>query len=207
MKRQDSRMGAFRAAAGLALALLATACQPAQEGATLPTSPPVVTAPAPAEVQQPDPSRASGRAAPPMLQPVALGSFESGSAIADSVTGNVEIEGAVIRGENGAEFVTERVAIVRGGDEYRPGERYADALMIGAEHPVELRRVVAEKSPTISPGNAFCREFRTGFLAIARITGGEEDVVKVMGLRGSDMPAPSAEDIAVCTSTQYFARR
>lgn len=210
MKQPPRRMRAAQIACAFSVLALAAGCQPAPEtvtGATVRTAPVVVQAPPPADVPEADPTRATERAAPPMLHPVALGTFESGNPIAESVTGNVTIEGALIRGENGAEFVTERVAIVRGGDEYRPGERYADALMIGAEHPVELRRVVSEKSPTLSPGSAFCRDFKTGYLAIAKISEDDNDVVRVMGLRGSEMPAPSAEDIAVCTSSQYFARR
>lgn len=210
MKQTPRGAGAALTVCALSMLALATGCQPAPDstsGATTGASPVVVQAPPPAEVQEADPSRATDRAAPPMLHPVALGTFESGNPIAESVTGNVTIEGDVIRGENGAEFVTERIAIVRGGDEYRPGERYADALMVGAEHPVELRRVVSEKSPTLSPGSAFCRNFKTGYLAIAKISEDDGDVVRVMGLRGNEVPAPSAQDIAVCTSSQYFARR
>lgn len=169
---------------------------------------PVSSAPAPADVPNHDPSvRPGNRASPPMLHPVALGLFETGNPVAESVTGRIRIEGDTIRGENGAEFVTERIAILRGGDEFLPGQRYADALMIGAEHPVELRRVVAETWPTRMPGNAFCRDTKTGYLAITKVAEGENDVVRVMGLRGSDMPAPSAQDVVVCASSSYYARR
>lgn len=209
-KRAPWRARAVLTALGLSSVAIATGCQPAPDaapGEVARTSPVVVEATPPPEVPQADPGRVTQRAAPPTLHPVALGTFESGNPVAESVTGNVTIEGGLIRGENGAEFVTERIAIVRGGDEYLPGRRYADALMIGAEHPVELRRVVSEQSPTRSPGSALCRNFKTGYLAIAKISEDDNDVIRVMGLRGNEVPAPSAQDIAVCTSSQYFARR
>ncbi|TKS53753.1 hypothetical protein E4582_02510 [Luteimonas yindakuii] len=173
------------------------------------TAPIVVTAaPPPADVPSHDPQlRPGSRAAPPMLHPVALGPFETGNPTAESITGSITIEGSRIVGENGAEFVTERIAILRGGDEFLPGQRYADAMMIGTEHPVELRRVVAETWPTRVPGNAICRDMKTGYLAITKVAEGEHDVVRVMGLRGQDMPAPSAQDVVVCASSSYYARR
>lgn len=187
------------------------ACQPAPDASqhTSTTAPVVVTpAPEPVDVPSHDPSqRPTNRAAPPMLHPVALGLFETANPVAESVTGRINIEGATIRGENGAEFVTERIAILRGGDEFLPGRRYADVLAIGTEHPVELRRVVAETWPTRMPGNAFCRDMKTGYLAIAKIAEGDHDVVRLMGLRGNDMPAPSAQDVVVCASSSYYARR
>lgn len=196
----------------LSAAAFLSACS--QTGADVPshtstTAPVLVTpAPAPADVPSHDPSqRPSNRAAPPMLHPVALGLFETGNPIAESVTGRLQIEGSRIVGENGAEFVTERIAILRGRDEFLPGKRYADALMIGGEHPVELRRVVSETWPTSAPGNAICRDMKTGYLAITKVAQGENDVVRVMGLRGHDMPAPSAQDVVVCASSSYYARR
>ncbi|MCD9030120.1 hypothetical protein LDO32_00010 [Luteimonas sp. Y-2-2-4F] len=206
-------MTAIRAATLLALSVsLLAACgkapeAPARQPAT--SAPPMVSsAPAPAGVPNHDPSERPGnRASPPMLHPVALGLFETGNPVAESVTGRIRIEGDTIHGENGAEFVTERIAILRGGDEFLPGQRYADALMIGAEHPVELRRVVAETWPTRTPGSAFCRDTQTGYLAITKVAEGENDVVRVMGLRGNDMPAPSAQDVVVCASSSYYARR
>ena len=98
-------------------------------------------------------------------------------------------------------------AEVRKGYERVIRPRFADAMMIGTEHPVELRRVVSETWPTRAPGNAICRDMKTGYLAITKIAEGDHDVVRLMGLRGQDMPAPSAADVTVCASSSYYARR
>src|SRR5690606_12104551 len=94
---------------------------------------------------EPDPGQApTERAAPPTLQPVAIGRFVPADRVAAAMTGVLDIGDARITGGNGAAFVTERMAIVRGGDEYSAGERYADMMSIDAGQPVELRRVLDE---------------------------------------------------------------
>lgn len=180
-----------------------------------PETPPVEAAPsgangepppAPPAVPSPDTSTATiERASSPSLNPVALGAFEPGNPVAEAVTGKLTIEDNKITGANGASFVTERVAIVRGGDEFSAGQRYADIMQVAAEQPVELRHVVEETPPTKIPDNAFCSTMKTGYLALASVMEDDTQVVKVIGLQGNDLPAATAQGTSLCASTFYIA--
>ncbi len=196
-------------AAMLATCLVA-ACDradpPAEASAPTP-APSTAPPPAPRALLEPDTSNATiERAAPPTLRAVASGAFEPGNPVAEAVTGRIEIEDTKITGANGASFVTERVAIVRGGDEFTAGQRYADVMMMDADQPVELRRVIDETPPTDVPGSAFCGRMKTGYLALASYTEGEHRLVKVIGLQGDAIPAPNATDTSLCASTFYLAK-
>ena len=176
--------------------------EPAQPAAT------AEAPPAPPAVPGPDASAATiERAAPPTLRAVALGKFEPGNPVAEAVTGAIDIEDTKITGANGASFLTERVAIVRGGDEFTAGQRYADIMMMDAEQPVELRRVVEETRPTAQPDNGFCNRMKTGYLALASYDEGGDTLVKVIGLQGDGLPAATAQDTTLCASTFYLAKR
>lgn len=177
--------------------------------ATAAPSPAQTTAPpAPRALLEPDTSNATiERAAPPTLRAVASGAFDAGNPVAEAATGRIEIEDTRITGANGATFVTERVAIVRGGDEFTAGQRYADVMMMDADQPVELRRVIDESPPTAAPGNAFCGRMKTGYLALASYTEGDYVLVKIIGLQGDAIPAPNATDTSLCASTFYLAER
>ncbi|HST44985.1 MAG TPA: hypothetical protein VLK29_07155 [Luteimonas sp.] len=183
----------------------ASPAAPAPAQTATPTSAPP---PAPRALLEPDASNATiERAAPPTLRAVATGVFEPGNPVAEAVTGRVTIEDTRIAGANGALFVTERVAIVRGGDEFTAGQRYADVMMMDADQPVELRRVIDETPPTKAPGNAFCARLKTGYLALASYTEGDNVLVKVIGLQGDGIPAATARDTTLCASTFYLAPR
>jgi hypothetical protein len=161
----------------------------------------------PREALEPDTANATiERAAPPTLKPLALGAFEPGNPVAEAMTGAVEIEDGRISGANGASFLTERVAIVRGGDEYAAGQRYADVMMMDAGQPVELRRVIDETRPTANPDNAFCGRNATGYLALASYVEGGFRLVKLLALEGGGIPAATATDTALCASTFYLAK-
>ncbi|WP_149193648.1 hypothetical protein [Luteimonas suaedae] len=165
-------------------------------------------APPPQENPEADPSAERvERAAPPEVRPVALGEFEPRDPVAEAATGRLTLEDDAIRGANGAEFVTERIAIVRAGDEYRVSERYADALAVGSEQPVELRRVLEETPPDEEPDAAFCGDTGTGYIALASVPSERGDTVKLIALRGESMPAAAAEDIALCAAAHYEAAR
>lgn len=187
---------------------LVAACDRADPPATSEAAPTPTTAPPPAPraLLEPDTSNATiERAAPPTLRAVASGSFEPGNPVAEAATGRIEIEDTRITGANGATFVTERVAIVRGGDEFTAGQRYADVMMMDADQPVELRRVIDETPPTEAGANAFCGRMKTGYLALASYTEGDNRLVKVIGLQGDAIPAPNATDTSLCASTFYLA--
>lgn len=164
-----------------------------------------ITAPAPAANPQPDVNAEPvERAAPPMVKAVAMGEFEPGNPVATAVTGKLTIEDNMLRGDNGASFTTERVAIVNGGDQYSAGNTYAQAMMVPPEQEIELRHVLEETPPTQSPSNAMCGGDRTGYIALAKVTRAGGDVVKVIGLKGTDMPAAAAKGIELCASTMYL---
>lgn len=164
--------------------------------------------PAPPAVQSPDTSNATiERAAPPTLNPVALGKFEPGNPVAEAVTGRLNVEDSKITGANGASFVTERVAIVRGGNEYSAGQRYADIMQVAAEQQVELRHVIEETPPTKTPDNAICGKMKTGYLALASVMEGDTRILKVIGLQGDELPAANAQGTALCASTFYIAAK
>ena len=189
----------------LAVLLVAglAACQPEHPVNTAP--PEAITAPPPAANPQPDVNaKPVERAAPPMIKPVALGEFDPGNPVATAVTGKLSLEDTLIKGENGASFTTERVALVNGGDQYSAGATYAQAMLVEASQPIELRRVLEETPPTQSPANAMCGGNRTGFIALAKVEGTTGETLKLIGLKGTDLPAASASGVELCVSTQYF---
>lgn len=204
-------MGYKNACTGLAAmvlvasALLSAGC--ARDGQTdgHTTSAAADTAPPPPALPEHDPAASPvERAAPPTLQPVVLGKFEAGDTVAESATGALDIKDTRIDGANGASFVTERVALVSGDDQYSAGARYADAMMIEPRVPVELRRVLEQTPPTRTPADAFCGNAKTGWLALARIMDGDAQVVKLLALGGQELPAASATGVKLCAAAQYL---
>ena len=195
------------AAAALALACLAPmGCARDTVPASSAAQPPATSAPPPSPrtSQDPDPAKAPiERAAPPTLQPVAIGRFVAADRVAAAMTGAIEITDSRITGEDGVAFVTERMAIVRGGDEYSAGERYADMMSIDAGHPVELRRVLDEVRA--EDGQGFCGSMKTGFLALASYEDAGIRVVKLLALQGDGIPAATAADTRLCAATSYEA--
>lgn len=192
------------ALAAVALTAVAlTACQPqAPASAAAPES---TTAAPPPAVPSSDPNAAPvERAAPPLIKPVALGEFEPGTPVASAATGKLSIEDAKLQGANGASFGTERVALVKGGDEYSAGATYAASMQIDASQPVELRHVVEQTPPTDHPANAFCGGAPTAYIALAKVGEGKREVVKVLALQGEDLPAPGAKGVSVCAITSYL---
>lgn len=192
----------------IALACMAIAgCARDEAVATLGSGqPPATSAPAPAPRSSLEPDTANApieRAAPPTLQPVALGHFAAADRVSQAMTGALHIEDSRITGANGAGFVTERVAVVRGGDEFSAGQRYADVMMVDAGQPVELRRVLDETRA--DDGQAFCGSMKTGFLALASYEEAGLRVVKLVALQGDGIPAATAEDTQLCTATSYEA--
>lgn len=190
--------------AGAFAALVLAACEPQKPVNSAP--PEEITAPAPSANPQPDVNaKPVERAAPPVITPVALGEFEPGNPVATAVTGRLSLEDTMLKGENGASFTTERVALVIGGDQYSAGQTYAQAMMIPAEQQVELRHVLEETPPTQAPANALCGGSRTGFIALAKVEEGDDEIVKLIGLKGADLPAATASGIELCASTFYIA--
>ncbi len=191
----------------LALAMLAmglAGCEPSKPVNTAP--PEEITAPAPAANPQPDVNaKPVERAAPPVIKPVALGEFEPGNPVAVAVTGKLTLEDAALKGDNGASFTTERVALVSGGDQYSAGNTYAQAMMIAADQPVELRRVLEQTPPTQMPANALCGGSPVGFIALAKVDEGSDEIVKLIALKGTDLPAATATGVELCASTFYIA--
>lgn len=200
--RSCSRFAAFVLAAS---ALSMAGCARDQSQPLDSAPPPVAdTAEPPPAIPQHDPSAAPvERAAPPTLQPVALGEFEAGGEVAETATGSLTIEDTRIAGENGASFVTERVALVSGDDQYAPGARYADAMMIEPRQQVELRHVVEETRSAETPGDAFCGSADTGYIALAMVKEGETEVVKLIALSGQELPAASATGVKLCAAAEY----
>ena len=197
-----------------ALVFACTGCerQPETPSAETETAPPSGAngepPPPPPAVQSPDTSTATiERASPPTLSPVTLGKFEPGNPVAEAVTGKLNVEDTKITGANGASFVTERVAIVRGGDEFSAGQRYADIMQVAAEQQVELRHVVEETPPTKTPDNAICGKMKTGYLALSSVMEGDTQILKVIGLQGDDLPAANAQGTVLCASTFYIAAK
>lgn len=199
-----SKSGVVGAPLTAALAtLLLAACEPSKPVNTAP--PEEITAPAPSANPQPDANAMPvERAAPPVVKPVALGEYDPGNPVAIAVTGKLSVEDTELKGENGARFTTERVALVNGGDQYSAGNTYAQAMMIPADLPVELRRVLEETAPTESPANALCGGSRTGFIALAKVEEGDGELLKLIGLKGSDLPAATAQGVELCASTFYI---
>ncbi len=188
---------------------LAAGCDRAQTPTQETSAPPVTTtatAPPPPEVPTSDPSaQPVQRAAPPMPPAVALGAFEPADPVAEAATGKLTIEDMAIKGENGAGFVTERAAIVRGNDQYNAASRYADTMLIVPEQAVELRRVVEQTPPDKGASDAFCDTGKTTYIALAKVTEGDTDVIKLMALQGEALPAASAAGVALCKVMSYSA--
>lgn len=134
---------------------------------------------------------------------VALGVFMPVDPVAEAATGKLTIEDMAIKGANGASFVTERAAIVRGNDQYNASARYADTMMIVPEQTVELRRVVEQTPPEKAGSDPFCGAGKTGYLALAKVTEGDTDVVKLMALQGEALPAASAAGVTLCKVMSY----
>lgn len=202
---RSSSCSRFAALVLAASALFIAGCARDQPQPVDSAPPPVAdTAAPPPAIPQHDPSAAPvERAAPPTLQPVALGEFEAGNEVAEKATGALTIEDTRITGENGASFVTERVALVSGDDQYAPGARYADAMMIEPRQQVELRHVLEETRSAETPGDAFCGPANTGYLALAMVKEGETEVVKLIALSGEELPAASATATTLCTAAEY----
>jgi hypothetical protein len=195
------------AASGLMIAALTLVGCEAKKPAETPAEPETTIAPPPPANPSSDANAAPvERAAPPMLKPVALGSFEPGDPVAEAITGKLEVEDSKLRGANGASFTTERVAILKGGDEYTAGRTYAEAMMIEPSETVELRRVLEETPPSKNPNNALCANARAGYIAMARVMEDKAEIVKLMGMQGSELPAPGASGIALCASTHYVGK-
>ncbi len=186
-----------------------SACEARKPAETPAVAAPEATiAPPPPANPEPDASAAPvERAAPPMLKPVALGTFEPGNPVAEAITGRLQIEDTMLKGANGASFTTERVAILKGGDEYTAGETYAEAMMIEPSETVELRRVLEETPPSKTPGNAICANTKAGYIAMAKVMEDNTEIVKLIGLQGSDIPAPGASGTALCASTNYIGKK
>ena len=196
----------------LLLSIVFSGCRPADPEPPAPQGRPTAAAvdeaPEPPDLRGADASAAPpiGRAAPPMLQPVTLGKFIATDAPAKDGTGTLRIEDTTLRGANGAVFVTERIAVIRAGDEYAKGARYADVLGVGAEQPVELRRVVEETAPKAGAGTAFCGARPTGYLALARIVEPDgREALRMIALQGEALPAASSAGTHFCKSAQYLA--
>jgi len=192
----------------LALACLALAGCARDEAVAAPEGdqPPATSAPPPAPRASLEPDTANApieRAAPPTLQPVALGRFVAADRVSAAMTGTLQIEDSRITGASGAIFRTERVAIVRGGDEFSAGQRYADVMKVDAGQPVELRRVLDETRA--EDGQGFCGSMKTGFLALASYEEAGIRVVKLIALQGDGIPAATAVDTQLCAATSYEA--
>ncbi len=137
------------------------------------------------------------------LAPVVLGVFDAGNPVAQATTGRLTIEDTLIRGDNGASFKTERVAIAKGSDLFAAGYSYAGAMDIPADQPVEIRKVLAQTPPTKTPDNAFCGKDPVGLLAVVRdMKGGES--VKLAALKLSAAPGASTAESSLCALTMYF---
>ncbi|NZA27373.1 hypothetical protein H0E84_13355 [Luteimonas sp. SJ-92] len=204
----DTRIRPFFLAGccALAAAALPTACGPTPPERDATAQPATRAAPPPQEARGPDPTvERSERAAPPELQPVALGAFVPADADAEAATGRLVVDDEFIEGANGARFVTERIAIVRGSDRYRPGERYADALAVGGEQPVELRRVLEETHPEAGAAEGLCGGSGTGYIALASTQSNDGQRISLLGLGGDAVPAAAAEDIVPCKAVRYDA--
>ncbi len=192
------------AALAMAMAALAGCERPAPVNTA---APPEITAPPPPPpkaVPDPDADPVS-RASPPMLTPVALGRFEPGNPVAQATLGALTIDDLELEGENGALYKTERIAIVRGGDQYSPGQTYGATMQVEASQPIELRRVIEQTPPKETPANALCGSNPTGYIALAKVDEAGGEVVKLIALQGADLPAATAQGIGLCASMFFLA--
>ncbi|MGO1073257.1 hypothetical protein [Lysobacter sp. CA199] len=197
----------FPALSLLTLAVLTTAAcsQRAPVNSAAPQETTAAPPPPPQAVPDPDADPVS-RASPPMLTPVALGTFEPGNPVAQATIGKITIDDLELKGENGSLYKTERVAIVRGGDQYSAGQTYGATMQLDASQPVELRRVIEQTPPKETPANAFCGTTPTGFIALAKVSEATGDVVKLMALQGSDLPAATAQGVGLCASMFFMGK-
>ncbi|MGD6006366.1 hypothetical protein QUU98_22575, partial [Xanthomonas citri pv. citri] len=53
---------------------------------------------------------------------------------------------------------------------------------------------------------SFCGAQPTGFIALAKISEGSGDVIKLIALQGSDLPAASAQGVGLCASMFYMGK-
>lgn len=137
------------------------------------------------------------------LAPVVLGVFDPGNPVAQATTGRLTIEDTTIRGDNGASFATERVAIAKGSDLFAAGYSYAGAMDIAADQPVEIRKVTSQTPPTEKPDNGLCGKDPVGLIALVRdMKGGES--VKLAALKGDTLPDATAGETSLCALTMYF---
>lgn len=195
------------ALSALAFAVMAIAA--CNQSAPVNTAAPQETtaAPPPAPQAVPDPAADPGtRASPPVLTPVALGTFEPGNPLAEAMTGKLTIDDLELKGENGALYKTERVALVRGGDQYAAGETYGAIMQVEASQAIELRRVIEQKPPEKAPANAYCGTTPTGFIALAKVSEATGDVIKLIALQGSDLPAATSQGVGLCASMFYLGK-
>lgn len=215
----------------LAAAMTASALSACGERAPQPSPslPPAVSAPAPERVPANDPTvRRHERAAPPELQALVSGRFQPRGERATAATGAIEIDDHTISAALGDELSTERIAIVRGDDQYRAGERYSSLLMVGAEQPVELRRVyvfardvegdadaadgaTAPDDTPPEPADAqaavpLCASGDAAYIALVMVNEGDRRVVRLAGLKGDSMPAAGASDTEACEVLEYESR-
>lgn len=197
----------FPALSLLATAVLAMAAcsQSAPVNTAAPQETTAAPPPPPQAVPDPDADPVS-RASPPMLTPVALGAFEPGNPVAQATTGKLTIDDLELKGENGSLYKTERVAIVRGGDQYSAGQTYGATMQVEASQAIELRRVLEQTPPKETPGNAFCGNTPTGFIALAKVSEATGDVIKLIALQGSDLPAATAQGVGLCASMFYMGK-
>ncbi|MGO4259317.1 hypothetical protein [Lysobacter sp. TAB13] len=189
----------------LAVMALAACSQSAPVNTAAPQETTAAPPPPPQAVPDPDADPVS-RASPPMLTPVALGVFEPGNPVAQATTGKLTIDDLELKGENGSLYKTERVAIVRGGDQYSAGQTYGATMQVEASQAVELRRVIEQTPPKEMPANAFCGTTPTGFIALAKVSEPTGDVVKLMALQGGDLPAATAQGVGLCASMFYMGK-
>jgi hypothetical protein len=158
-----------------------------------------VAAPAPAAPAKPAFLDVQGA-----LAPVVLGTFDAGNPVAEATTGRLTIDDTTMRGDNGASFTTERVAISKGADLFASGGySYASAMDIAPDQPVEIRKVLAQTPPTRTPDNAFCGKDPVAYIALVRdMKGGE--TVKLAALKGNYLPGPDSAQTGLCALTMYF---
>ncbi|PJJ99026.1 hypothetical protein CO641_05220 [Lysobacteraceae bacterium NML91-0213] len=206
----------------LAAAIAASALAGCGDRASEPSqaSLPSAATPSADRVQSNDPTvRRHERAAPPELQALVNGRFQPRGERATRATGAIEIDDHAISAELGSALSTERIAIVRGDDQYRAGERYSSLLMVGAEQPVELRRVYpapvdataadADRQDTPSgPAGTpaavpLCTAGEAAYIALVMVNEGDRQVVRLAGLKSDSMPAAGADDVEVCEVLEY----
>ncbi|MBO7941690.1 hypothetical protein JTP77_038215, partial [Streptomyces sp. S9] len=89
---------------------------------------------------------------------------------------------------------------------YSAGQTYGATMQVEASQAIELRRVIEQTPPKQTPANSFCGAQPTGFIALAKISEGSGDVIKLIALQGSDLPAASAQGVGLCASMFYMGK-